>query len=130
MKEDVMSDNKNICSCSDDEVKLIFACSGGADVGHLSDIAARKMMADGCGKMFCLAGIGGRVEGILQTTKDADKILVIDGCPVDCAKKTLEEAGINNFTQLQVTALGFEKGKSVVDDTAIRKVADHGKSMI
>lgn len=87
-----MSDkNNNICSCTDDEVKLIFACSGGADVGHLSDLAARKMMKDGCGKMFCLAGIGGDVEGIIKTTQDADKILAIDGCPVDCAKKVWKE---------------------------------------
>ena len=83
-----MSDkNKEICACTDDEVKLIFACSGGADVGHLSDLAARKMMNDGCGKMFCLAGIGGDVEGIIKTTRDTDKILAIDGCPVDCVKK-------------------------------------------
>ena len=122
--------NKEICSCSDDEAKLIFACSGGADVGHLSDLAARKMMKDGCGKIFCLAGIGGKVEGILKTTKDADVILAIDGCSVDCAKKTLEHAGIDDFTQFQVTALGFEKGKTAIDETAIRMVADHGKEMI
>ena len=124
-----MSDNTNICSCADDEVKLIFACSGGADVGHLSDIAARKMMKDGCGKMFCLAGVGGDVEGILKTTRDADKILAIDGCSVDCARKSLERVGITDFSHFQITALGFEKGKTTVDDTAIQKVANHGKSM-
>ena len=48
-------------------------------MGHLSDLVTRKMMKDGCGKMFCLAGIGGDVEGILKTTRDADKILAIDG---------------------------------------------------
>ena len=124
-----MSDNTNICSCADDEIKLIFACSGGADVGHLSDIAARKMMKDGCGKMFCLAGVGGDVEGILKTTRDADKILAIDGCPVDCARKSLERVGITDFSHFQVTALGFEKGKTAVDDAAIQKVANHGKAM-
>jgi len=126
-----MSDKNNeICSCSDDEVKLIFACSGGADVGHLSDLAARKMMKDGCGKMFCLAGIGGDVEGIMKTTRDADKILAIDGCPVDCAKKTLERVGITDFAHFQVTAIGFEKGNTNIDDAGIGKVADHGKGMI
>ena len=46
-QEEGMSDkNENICSCSDNEVKLIFACSGGADVWHLSDLAARQMMKD------------------------------------------------------------------------------------
>ena len=126
-----MSDkNKEICACSDDEVKLIFACSGGADVGHLSDVAARRMMANGCGKMFCLAGIGGKVDGILKTTEDADAILVIDGCPVDCAKKSLEEAGINNYTHFRVTDLGFEKGKTEVNEYAVRKVAEFGNEKL
>lgn len=119
--------NSQICECSDDVVKLIFACSGGADVGHLSDAAARKMMNDGCGKMFCLAGIGGNVPGILKTTEDADVILAIDGCPVDCAKKSLERAGIQNFKHMQVTALGFEKGATAVNEATVNKVADFGK---
>ena len=122
--------NKEICGCSDDEVKLLFACSGGADVGHLSDVAAREMMKDGCGTMFCLAGIGGDVEGILKPTRDADRILAIDGCPVDCAKKSLERAGITNFIHFQVTALGFEKGKTDIHEDAIQMVADHGKELI
>lgn len=126
-----MSDkNKKICACNEDEVRLIFACSGGADVGHLSDRAARKMMADGCGKMFCLAGIGGKVPGILKTTKEADAILAIDGCPVDCTKKSLEASGISNFIHFQVTALGFEKGQTAINDAAIVKVAEHGKQLL
>jgi uncharacterized metal-binding protein len=122
--------NHQICRISDDKVLPTFACSGGADVGHLSDQAARLMMKEGCGKMFCLAGIGGDVEGILKTTKDADKILVIDGCSVDCAKKTLERAGISRFDQFQVTALGFEKGKTTADEASICRVADQGKSLL
>ena len=118
--------NNEICTCSDDQVKFIFACSGGADVGHLSDAAARKMMADGCGKMFCLAGIGGKVPGILKTTNDADAILVIDGCPVDCAKKSLELAGFKDFKHFQITSLGFEKGRTNIDDDSINRAAEYG----
>jgi uncharacterized metal-binding protein len=109
---------------------LIFSCSGGADVGYLSDAAARQIMKDGNGKMFCLAGIGAEVEGILKTTTDAENILVIDGCSVDCAKKTMELAGFQNFKQLRVTTLGYEKGKTAVDEDSIRKVADYGREMM
>ena len=42
---------------------MIFACSGSADVGKIADLAARKLMEDGVGKMSCLAGVGGRVKG-------------------------------------------------------------------
>ncbi|MFC1502727.1 putative zinc-binding protein [bacterium] len=123
------TENKSTYSQANQDT-LIFACSGGADVGHLSDAAARQMMKDGNGKMFCLAGIGAKVEGILKTTEDAENILVIDGCSVDCAKKTMELAGFQNFKQFQVTALGYEKGKTTVDGASIRKVADYGKQLI
>jgi len=122
--------NSEICSCSDAEVKLIFACSGGADVGALSDLVARKMMKDGCGKMFCLAGIGGQVQGIIKTTEDANKLLVIDGCPVKCAKKTMDQAGITGYQHFCVTDMGFDKGSSPALEESIEKLAAHGKGLI
>ncbi len=95
---------------------LIFACSGAADVGAISDKAARQLTSEGAGKMYCLAGIGGRVSGIMETTRGAAKILAIDGCPLDCTKLCLEEAGFTDFEHMKVTDLGLEKGKSPVTD--------------
>jgi len=95
---------------------LIFACSGAADVGAISDKAARQLTSEGAGKMYCLAGIGGRVSGIMKTTRGAAKILAIDGCPLDCTKLCLEEAGFTDFEHMKVTDLGLEKGKSPVTD--------------
>jgi uncharacterized metal-binding protein len=70
-------------------------------------------MADGEGTMFCLAGLGAGIEGMLQTARDADVNLVIDGCAMDCAKKVVVRAGVENYTQLKVTDLGIEKTKGV-----------------
>ena len=116
----MMVDNKeNICCAAP---TLIFACSGAADVGGIADIAARKLTADGAGKMYCLAGIGGRVAGIIKTTKEAEKILAIDGCPLDCTKLSLEEAGFKEFEHMKVTDLGLEKGKSSPSEENISTV--------
>jgi len=101
---------------------LIFACSGAADVGAIADRAARKLTADGAGKMYCLAGIGGRVPGILKTTEEAEKILAIDGCPLDCTKLSLEEAEFTEFEHMRVTDLDLEKGKSPATDENIATV--------
>ncbi len=115
-----MGNNKeNVCIAAP---TLIFACSGAADVGALSDKAARKLTADGAGKMYCLAGIGGRVPGILKTTLEAEKILAIDGCALDCTKLSLEEAGITEFEHMKITDLGLEKGKSPATDENITAV--------
>jgi uncharacterized metal-binding protein len=111
--------NENVCCVAP---TLIFACSGAADVGAISDRAARKLTADGAGKMYCLAGIGGRVSGILKTTQEAEKILAIDGCPLDCTKLSLEEAGFTEFEHMKVTELGLEKGKSPATDENIATV--------
>ncbi len=110
--------------------KLIFSCSGAADVGEISDRAARKLSAEGAGKMFCLAGISGRVSGIVETTRAAAAVLAIDGCPLDCTRKTLEEAGFTRFEHLRLSDMGMEKGKSPVKEDRISKVVQHGKNRL
>jgi uncharacterized metal-binding protein len=101
--------------CGSDKKKtvLLYACSGGANVAEISDKAARELMFSGQGTMFCLAGLGAGIQGMIQTAKDADVNLVIDGCPMDCAKKVFEKAGVTNFAYIKVTDLGIEKVKGV-----------------
>jgi uncharacterized metal-binding protein len=117
------------CACQS-APKLIFPCSGASDVGGLSDRAARQMTLEQVGKMYCLAGIGGRVKGIMETTREAAKILAIDGCPQECARKTLEQAGFTGFLHLKLAGLGFQKGSSPATDERIRLVASNGAVLL
>jgi uncharacterized metal-binding protein len=114
------------CACGS-APRLIFACSGAADVGHIADQAARKLSAEGAGKMYCLAGVGGRVSGIMATTEAAAAILAIDGCPLDCARRTLEEAGFREFEHLRLSDLGMEKGESPATDQCVEEVVARAK---
>jgi uncharacterized metal-binding protein len=123
-----MSANCN-CKCSA-APKLIFACSGAADVGAVADQAARKLTRNGVGKMFCLAGVGGRVSGILKTTEAAQAILAIDGCPLNCTKKCLEEAGFTDFKHLQLADVGMNKGGTDVNDENVGKAAARGAALL
>ena len=123
-----MSQKKSCDCCS--APKLIFTCSGAADVGAIADQAARKLTREGAGKMFCLAGIGGRVSGIVKSTEAAQTILAIDGCPINCAKKCLEEAGFTDFKHLQLTDLDMPKGKTDVNDANIAKVVECGTALL
>jgi uncharacterized metal-binding protein len=117
------------CSCSA-APKFVFPCSGASDVGGLSDQAARQMTKDRTGKMYCLAGIGGRVEAIMANTKAAAKILAIDGCAQECAKKTLEQAGFSGFEHLRLGEMGYKKGEAPVTPERIRAVADRGAALM
>jgi len=95
------------CSCGG-PITMILACSGGSNVGQISNEVARRLTVDNRGVMFCLAGLGGDVDPLVDRTKSAERVLVIDGCPVACAKKTLERHGIEH-EWLELTGLGIEK---------------------
>jgi uncharacterized metal-binding protein len=109
---------------------LIFPCSGGSDVGEISDRAARQLTRTGVGRMYCLAGIGGQVSGILASTRAADRVLVIDGCPLNCAKRTLELAGITGFQHVCLSQLGLAKGASPADQPRVEQVAQHATEVL
>jgi uncharacterized metal-binding protein len=121
--------SENCCACSA-APKLISPCSGAADVGAIADQAGRKLTRDGVGKMFCLAGIGGRVSGIMRTTEAASKLLVIDGCPLACAKHSLEEAGFKDFAHLQLADLGMTKGNTPCTDETVAQAAAAGADLL
>jgi uncharacterized metal-binding protein len=96
------------CLCEPDEI-LIFSCAGSSNVGQIANHAAVKLTQSGLGRYFCLAGVGGHVSGMIESTKAGKMLVAIDGCPVACAKKILEHTGFNIDEYLQVTELGIEK---------------------
>ena len=119
--------------CGSDKRKtvLIYACSGGANVAEISDKAARELMFSGCGTMFCLAGLGAGIAGMIQTARDADVNLVIDGCPMECAKKIFEKTGVTNFAYVKVTDLGIEKVKGIrCTDEQVAKVVAKAREVL
>ena len=110
------------CTCNG-VADLMFCCSGAADTAEIADRAVRKVHREGAAKMFCLAGIGGRVELILLSTQAAKALVAVDGCDTDCAKRTLELAGFKDFVHIRVTDLGMEKGKTEVTSERIETIA-------
>lgn len=111
------------CNCSNQgKNRLIFACSGASNVGNIADKAARLMAKENYGKMFCMAAIGAKIPNYLQTAKDSDENIVIDGCNVFCGKKAFEAAGIS-FKSYLLTDFGLEKGVTPVNDEIIASTA-------
>jgi uncharacterized metal-binding protein len=90
---------------------MILSCSGGSNVGQLSNQAAIELTQEGFGKMFCLAVIGGHLGGFVRSAKDVPVMVAIDGCEVGCAKAILEHAEIPTKNYLVLTDLGIEKNK-------------------
>lgn len=111
---------KNNCECSCGCTKLIFACSGCADVGEIADRTARKLNKEGFAKMSCLAGLGANLSGFTASAKGADKNITVDGCPVACAKKILENNGLTPQSFI-LTDFGFVKGETDVNEENVNK---------
>jgi len=99
-------------------VKTVFACSGAADVGQLSDVVARELHKKGACTMKCLAFIGGGITKMIDSIKDT-KMLVIDGCEIDCGRLTMEKNDLRNFTHFRLTDIGFKKGTTVISNESI-----------
>ncbi len=112
---------ENCCnSCTNEPVKLIYSCSGCADVGEMADKISRKLSASNIGKMTCLAGIGAGLSSFIASAENASQNIAIDGCNVQCAKKTLEKTNVNPQS-ITLTDLGLSKGRTIVNSETINK---------
>ncbi len=118
-------------SFSNSENIMILACSGGSNVGQLSNQTAIDLAREGVGKMSCLAGLGGKLDKFVKAAGDADKIIVIDGCDVGCGKAIMENNRIENKNYILITDLGIEKNKNFdLNAEELEKVKSKAKQII
>ncbi|HNW29971.1 MAG TPA: putative zinc-binding protein [Spirochaetota bacterium] len=108
--------------CSEGGIKLLYPCSGAADVGELTDRAVRKLWKEGFATKTCLAGVGADIPGFVQSAKGADVNITVDGCPMACARKCLERIGVTPVS-IMLGDLGYKKGESPVTEETINSIA-------
>jgi len=106
------------CMCGSSDVRVV-ACSGASNVGQIANQAALKLAKEKVAGFFCLAGVGAHIKGMVKSGKEADLMISIDGCPVQCAAKTLQHAEIEPAIQVIVTELGIEKSHDFLLDEKI-----------
>ena len=106
---------------------MILACSGGCNVGQLSNQAAIELTKEGFGKLFCLAGLGAHLSGFIKSARDIPELIVIDGCEIGCAKGVLKLAEMPLRGYLVITDLGIKKNK---DLNLKREEIDHVKQAV
>jgi len=75
----------------------LFVCSGCmSNVGTLTIVAgleALKRSEPGKAGIFCLAGLATGAPTVIEKTEAAQRIITVDGCPLNCAKKLVEQSG-------------------------------------
>jgi len=110
---------------------LVFVCSGSADVGELTDRAARQLHRQGVAAMSCLASIGARDQDIMFNADLAKRLLLIDGCPKACSRRAFEQAGLKMpLLHFDLSEVGLLKGKSPATSENIQRVTNRAAEML
>lgn len=101
------------CSCGSNEPKrIIFPCAGQANVGQLTNLAAIQLTEEGYGSIACAALLATSAENLIANALNADEVVILDGCPMLCAKKIAGAQGVAAGQHLVMTELGITKGPS------------------
>ena len=76
---------------------VIFSCFGGAsNTGITSGLASLEAVKElGLEKVAigCLGGLSTGVKPVVGKTRAAKKVITVDGCPFECSRKVVEQAG-------------------------------------
>jgi uncharacterized metal-binding protein len=90
---------------------LIYSCFGCSSAAQLPNHLALRMDRSGVAEMSCIAGLGGDVKPLVRTAKSGRPIVVLDGCPLHCARHTLARHGITPDVHRDLSKMGVEKRK-------------------
>ena len=76
---------------------VIFSCYGGlSNTGITSALACLEVVKElGLEKVAigCLGALPLGVQPVVGKTRAARKVITVDGCPFECARKTVEQSG-------------------------------------
>jgi uncharacterized metal-binding protein len=118
------------CACGTANVG-IFACSGASNVGQIANKIAVELTKQEVGKMMCTVGIGGRIGGLMKSAEGSERLIAIDGCPLNCTKETLELAGFTPDRHIVISELGIKKNKDLdLKDEEIKEAMDKVKEIL
>jgi len=107
------------------EKLTVVSCSGASNTGKYSDVVARKLMQSEQAKMLCLARFSIDKQFAEKSISEISKLVVLDGCPINCAELIMKQAGITDFMHLNTTDFDIIKGVTPVTDEKINKIIDH-----
>ncbi len=118
------------CECKAEEIVLL-PCSGASNCGQITNQVAVSLDVLGVGRIYCLAGIGAHIDGMVESARGAKRIVALDGCTVACAKKTIEHAGLEVTDWICVTEEGISKSHNLLlDEEEIELIVQRTKESL
>lgn len=92
-----------------DDLPLVYSCSGCSSAAQMANDLAVRLDHEHVAEMSCIAGVGGDVGPLVATATSGRPMLVIDGCPLECARKSLEQHDVTPDTHLNLAERGVPK---------------------
>jgi len=88
---------------------IVYSCSGCSSAAQMANYLAVQLDRKRVAEMSCIAGVGGNVRKLVQTALSGRKIIVIDGCPLACAKACLNNHSLQPAVHVELTSFGVVK---------------------
>ncbi len=88
---------------------IVYACSGCSSAAQLANHVAVRLDRSGVAEMSCIAGVGGDVPSLIKTAQSGRAIVVLDGCPLECARHCLQRHGVTPTQHHQLNLYGVRK---------------------
>jgi len=83
-----------VCHKEAGNLDILLVCDGAANVGLIGYLAAVELTREDKARMCCITPIGAKMSTYIDIARKAKKLIVINGCQNQCAKRVLEQAGI------------------------------------
>lgn len=88
---------------------LVYSCSGCSSAAQMTNYLAVQLDRMEVAEMSCVAGMGGNVKGLVNLAKSGRKIIVLDGCPLACARECLRNHNVSPDLHIELSRFGVEK---------------------
>ena len=94
---------------------ILYACAGCSGAGQLAYKLALALDERGNGEMSCLAGIAAEIP-VFKKRIHGRNIVVIDGCPIECAGSLFKKLHLPIHEHIKLHALGVSKNEPNPDE--------------
>ncbi|WP_293298296.1 putative zinc-binding protein [Pedobacter sp. UBA4863] len=92
-----------------EEKPIVYSCSGCSNAAQMANYMAVRLDRNNVAEMSCIVGVGGNVKKLVKTAQSGRKMVVIDGCPLACAKACLDNHGLKPDLHMDLSKVGVKK---------------------
>lgn len=98
----------------------LIPCQGTSNVGMITNKVAVNVTDNEKVNMVCPLGLPLGIKSMVDKVNGYDHHIALNGCPMRCASKALEAAGVTEYEEIIVTSdFDIKKSKDMRDETGM-----------